>query len=68
MRLLFVLLLLLVAPAADALELHGQMTQGGLIRGKTEPQAVVTLDGRALRVSPEGDFIFGFNSQVSGHS
>ncbi|MEX2616945.1 MAG: M23 family metallopeptidase [Alphaproteobacteria bacterium] len=61
MKLLGILLLMLVAPVADALELHGRMTQGGLIRGRTEPRAVAMLDGRTLRVSPNGDFIFGFN-------
>ncbi len=61
MRLLTFLFLVFLAPAAEALELQGHMTQGGLIRGRTEPNAVVILDGRNLRVSPDGDFLFGFN-------
>ncbi len=52
---------LLLSPAmASAVELQGRFTQGGLIRGKTEPGAHVSLDGRDLRVSPGGFFIFGF--------
>jgi murein DD-endopeptidase MepM/ murein hydrolase activator NlpD len=55
------LIVLLALPAmATALELQGRFTQGGLIRGKTEPGAQVSLDGRKLRVSPAGDFVFGF--------
>jgi len=45
---------------AGGVELQGRFTQGGLIRGKTKPGAQVTLDGRDLRVSPTGDFVFGF--------
>ncbi len=68
MRLLVLLFLVLLVPAANALELQGRMTQGGLIRGKTESHAVVMLDGRALRVSPDGDFIFGFNRDAPGQA
>jgi len=55
------LIALLVMPAvATAVELQGRLTQGGLIRGKTQAGARVSLDGRDLRVSLDGDFIFGF--------
>jgi murein DD-endopeptidase MepM/ murein hydrolase activator NlpD len=55
----FCLLVFLAVPA-NALELEGQVTQGGLIFGKTEPGASVMLDGRTLQVSLAGDFVFGF--------
>jgi biotin carboxyl carrier protein len=56
-----VLFVLLAVPAlADTLTLDGPMEQGGLIRGKTDPGARVMLDGHALRVAPDGGFIFGF--------
>ena len=45
---------------ADRLTLQGELTQGGLIRGAAEPGASVALDGRALRVSADGDFVLGF--------
>lgn len=45
---------------ADALALDGAFEQGGLVRGKTVPGASVTLDGRAVRVAPDGSFVFGF--------
>lgn len=55
------LIALLISPAvASAVELEGRFTQGGLIRGKTQAGAHVSLDGRDLRVSPNGIFIFGF--------
>jgi hypothetical protein len=39
--------------------LRGRITQGALLRGRTDPQASVTLDGKPVRVSPEGHFAFG---------
>jgi murein DD-endopeptidase MepM/ murein hydrolase activator NlpD len=46
--------------AAGTLSLEGTFTQGGLVRGKTDPGAVVTLDGRPVRVAPDGGFVLGF--------
>ena len=45
---------------AGTLELDGAIEQGALVHGKTEPGAAVTLDGRQLRLAPDGAFIFGF--------
>lgn len=53
-------LLLLLALPARAAELHGMPEQGGLVFGRTEPGARVTLDGRAVRVGTDGRFVFGF--------
>ena len=47
--------------AASALELEGPVTQGGLIVGRAEPGARVALDGRAIRVAPDGRFLIGFS-------
>ncbi len=62
MRISFLLLLLLTAwPArAGLLELEGHFQQGGLVYGKTEPTAQVTLNGRDVRVTSEGRFVIGF--------
>ena len=56
------IVVLIRAPAAyaDNLTLDGPMEQGGLIHGHAEPGATVALDGRHLRVAPDGAFIFGF--------
>ncbi len=57
----FFLALLFCRPClADTLVLDGAIEQGGLVHGRTEPGAKVTLDGRVLRVAPDGGFIFGF--------
>jgi murein DD-endopeptidase MepM/ murein hydrolase activator NlpD len=46
------------ARAADAV-LRGDFVQGALIRGRTDPSANVTLDGRKLSLTKGGDFVFG---------
>ena len=58
---LALLLLLLAAPLrAGQLTLEGSLQQGGLVIGATTPGASVTLDGKAVRVSPDGRFLLGF--------
>lgn len=47
------------ARAAD-IGLRGQFSQGALLRGRTDPTADVTLDGKRLGLSKQGDFAFGF--------
>jgi murein DD-endopeptidase MepM/ murein hydrolase activator NlpD len=42
------------------LRLQGTFAQGGLLFGRTEPGASVTLDGASVRVSPTGIFVIGF--------
>jgi murein DD-endopeptidase MepM/ murein hydrolase activator NlpD len=54
------LALLLAASPAAALELRGALTQGGMAIGQVAPGAEVALDGRPIRVSPEGLFVIGF--------
>jgi murein DD-endopeptidase MepM/ murein hydrolase activator NlpD len=58
---LFIALLLsFTAARAGSLVLEGPLEQGGLVHGRTEPGARAALDGRAVRVAPDGNFIFGF--------
>ncbi len=52
------------APAA-ALELRGQAIQGGLVYGQVAPGSRLRLDGRAVRVSPEGRFVLGFGRDAA---
>ncbi len=51
--------LLLTAPA-HAIELTGQLTQGGFVTGRTTRGAQVLLGARALMVGEDGLFAFGF--------
>lgn len=46
---------------AGELELTGSLVQGGLVQGHAEPGSRVVFKGRAVRVSPEGLFLLGFN-------
>lgn len=46
---------------AEALELKGELTQGGLVIGRVPPDAAVTLDGEAVRVGRDGRFVLGFD-------
>lgn len=45
---------------AMALELKGHLTQGGLVTGKLDNAKSVNLDGTELKLSKNGDFVFGF--------
>ncbi len=51
--------LLLARPAA-ALDWRGDPAQGALLVGRAPPGTRLALDGRAVRVSAEGLFAFGF--------
>jgi murein DD-endopeptidase MepM/ murein hydrolase activator NlpD len=53
---------------AGSVNLDGAFTQGGLVRGKTDPGATVTLDGRAVRVAPDGSFVIGFGREASAEA
>ncbi|HEB95204.1 MAG TPA: M23 family metallopeptidase [Sedimenticola thiotaurini] len=54
-------LLLAVLPAwAGALELEGELVQGGVVTGRVEPGTRVLFDGERIRVSEEGVFLLGF--------
>lgn len=58
----FVLVLLALLPAARAeTHLDGNLTQGGLVIGRTDPGATVLLDDRTVRVGPDGVFVLGFH-------
>ena len=45
---------------ADGLRLEGTFAEGGLILGTAPPGSQVAVDGKAVRVSPDGRFVFGF--------
>ena len=47
--------------AKPNIELVGEIKQGGLVVGKTDPANQVTLNNKALVVSKNGDYTFGFS-------
>ncbi len=59
-RLLLATPALLLARGAPAQDLRGEPAQGALLTGRAAPGTRMTLDGRAVRVSPEGHFALGF--------
>jgi hypothetical protein len=59
-RLLLAAPALLLARRAGAVEWRGEPAQGGMLVGRAAPGTRLVLDGRAVRVSPSGDFVFGF--------
>ncbi|WP_240433435.1 M23 family metallopeptidase [Solimonas sp. K1W22B-7] len=54
-------MLLLVAMPAGAFELQGSWQQGSLVHGQAEPGTRVWFGESALRVSPQGAFVFGLD-------
>ncbi len=61
-----ILLLALTATVAHAgddvpLEFEGELIQGAIVIGRTDPQANVRFDDRPLRVGPDGHFVIGFD-------
>ena len=57
---LFLVILIGGAVSAHALEINGELTQGGLVTGRVDPGTKVMVGKRQLRVSPEGVFLLGF--------
>lgn len=49
-----------LSPARAEGLLRGEVTQGALLRGRTDPRAEVVFDGKRLRLSAEGHFALGF--------
>ncbi len=47
----------LSARPAAALALEGKLTQGSLVLGMAEPGARARIDGKAVRVGPDGGFL-----------
>lgn len=45
---------------AQPLVLQGELTQGSLIRGRLPANSLVFLNGKPLKISETGDFVFGF--------
>jgi murein DD-endopeptidase MepM/ murein hydrolase activator NlpD len=53
--------------AQAAIQLSGEIQQGGLIVGKTAPSNTVTLNDKVLPVSPQGDYVFAFSRDDKKH-
>ncbi|WP_448211569.1 M23 family metallopeptidase [Colwellia sp. MEBiC06753] len=56
-----VALVALSFPTFASIKLSGEIKQGSLVVGQTEPGSKVYLDDKALKVSRQGEFAFGFS-------
>lgn len=65
MRFIGFILALLFSIPAYALDLHGKVEQGGIVRGQAQPGANITLDGRFVPVDAEGRFLLGFGREAA---
>ncbi|MGH8456302.1 MAG: M23 family metallopeptidase [Stenotrophobium sp.] len=45
----------------QSFEIKGEWRQGSLLLGKAEPGTQVWFDGRRLRLTPQGNFVFGLD-------
>jgi murein DD-endopeptidase MepM/ murein hydrolase activator NlpD len=53
-------------PGSAEVSLTGALVQGGIVRGQVPPGSSVALDGRELRVSGDGRFVFGLERDHAG--
>ena len=65
-RAAIVLCALLVSSSLSALHLEGEIVQGGIVFGQVEPGSEVSLDGRNVMVSDDGNFVIGFGRDETG--
>lgn len=54
--------------ASPAYSLQGELVQGGMVVGRTEPGSKVLQDGQSVRVSAAGDFLLGFTRDAPATS
>lgn len=64
----FLSLLLTLSTAVLAVELQGELAQGGLLLGQVEAGEQVYLDGEPLRTTGDGHFVFGFGRDAKPES
>lgn len=46
-------------------KLSGNLIQGGIMFGETDPSNTVELDGKKVRLTPDGKFVLGFGRDAS---
>ena len=55
------LFLLFLTPSAYAIEFQGKFLQGHFILGITDPNAKILVGKKEVKVSKNGDFVFGID-------
>ncbi len=65
MRAIVVLIVVLLLPSwAQAFDLKGNLTQGGMVIGHAAPGSKVSLDGGDMPVAADGTFVLGFTREA----
>ena len=62
---LLLFLLILFSYNANALDFYGSFTQGGMIKGQTNPKSKLFINGKNVKISKEGYFVFGIPRDAS---
>ena len=57
---LFFVFLIFISPV-EAIEFQGKFLQGHFILGKTDPNAKILVGKKEVKVSKDGDFVFGID-------
>lgn len=66
MRTLLISALLVLCGQVHGIEIQGTTIQGGLIFGQAEPGSSISLDGDAIAISADGQFVIGFGRDETG--
>ena len=66
MRALLISALLLFCGHLHAVEIKGNAIQGGLLFGMAQPGSHISLDGKSIAVSADGQFVIGFGRDETG--
>ena len=67
MRTLLISALLVFCGQVHGVEIQGATIQGGLIFGQAEPGSSISLDGDAIAISADGQFVIGFGRDETGN-
>ena len=58
-KFLLIVTIIIKSTTLNAIELRGDFLQGNLIIGKTQPNSIVLIDKKEIKISKQGFFVFG---------
>ena len=64
-NLLLIFFLIFFSIHANALDFYGSFVQGGMIKGKADPKSKLFINGKNVKISKEGYFVFGIPRDAS---
>ena len=56
-----ILFVFIISFQAKSIEFNGKFIQGHFILGKTDPGAKIKIDDKEIKVTEDGDFVFGLD-------